>query len=115
MDKFEETVKKAKEATFAAYKKTGEVLSVQKEKIEIVTLNNKLNDLYAALGKALIKREDIDFTNEQEIINNINLLLEQINTAKENINKIKCKEECPNCNKYIEKGLNFCPHCGYKL
>ena len=46
MDKFEETVKKAKEATFAAYKKTGEVLSVQKEKIEIVTLNNKTVALF---------------------------------------------------------------------
>ena len=53
MDNFEEALNKAKEVATAAFKKTEEVINIQKQKIDIATLNNKLNNAYAELGRAI--------------------------------------------------------------
>jgi len=31
------------------------------------------------------------------------------------INKLKPKDECPECSKKIKEDFNLCPYCGYKL
>lgn len=114
MDNFEAALNKAKEVATAAYKKTEEVISVQKQKIEIATLNNKLNNAFSELGRAVYLKEGIDLSAEQEIVDNINSINAEIKALREEIRKTKCKDVCENCGKEIEKDTAFCSHCGAK-
>jgi len=114
MDNFEAALNKAKEVATVAYKKTEEVLTIQKQKIEIATLNNKLNNAYSELGKAVYLKEGLDLSSEQELIDNINSLNAEIKALKDEIRKARCKDVCENCGNEIEKDTAFCSHCGAK-
>ncbi len=113
MDSFEGALNKAKEMASAAYKKTEEAIIIQKQKLELVSLNTKLNDAFSSLGKALYNK-DIDLSGEEEIVNEIKALEEQIAALNSEIRKAKCKDNCVVCGKEIEKDAAFCSHCGAK-
>ena len=114
MDNFEEALNKAKEVATVAFKKTEEVINIQKQKIDIATLNNKLNNAYAELGRAIYLKEGWDLSSEQETVDKIDSLNAQIKAIKEEIRKTKCKDVCESCGKEIEKDAAFCSQCGAK-
>ena len=113
MDNFEEALNKAKEVATAAYKKTEEVLSVQKQRLEIATLNSKLKDAFATLGET-VYNQGIDLSFAQENIEDIEQLKAKISSLQAEIRKTKYKEICSACGKEIEKDTAFCSHCGAK-
>lgn len=114
MDSFEEALNKAKEVATAAYKKTEEVLSVQKQRLEIAALNSKLKDEFATLGEAVYNNGGIDLSFAQESLDNIEQLKANISALQNEIRKTRCKEVCVACGKEIEKDTAFCSHCGAK-
>lgn len=114
MDNFEKALNKAKEVASAAYKKTEEVFNIQKQKIEIATLNNKLNNVYSELGRAVYLKEGLDLSSEQELLDKIDTFNAEIKAIKEEIRKATCKDVCISCGELIEKEVAFCSHCGAK-
>jgi len=118
MDIFDETVQKAKTAFGIAVKKTGDFVSVSKQKFSVVNLENKLTKAYAELGKLQFKElKDVDIENPEvasavfeikQIISEIKILLDEID---ENEGKITC----PKCGGKSPSGSTFCNKCGEHL
>ncbi len=115
-DKIEETVKKAKEVAAAAYKKTGEVINVQKQKLEVAALNSKLKTQYEKLGRLLFKElsgtENGDVANVAAQIRSIEAEIEERSAE---IRNAKGKTICRSCNKEVPADAIFCAYCGSKL
>ena len=83
----------------------------------IVSQRNELNNLYAILGRTLLKgAEDEDNAKKEERINS---LIEKI-TLKEDIlfglveqyRIVSGKVICPDCGKFMNDKYSFCPWCG---
>lgn len=115
MDKFDEAVKKVKEVADIACKKTGEVITVQKQKFDILTLKNELNEVYASLGRAVYKQEGVDLQEHKDLTDKIEELTLKIKEKQDEISKINGKEFCSECGKEINQDVVFCPYCGKKI
>ena len=117
MELFNEALTKAKEAIEVAYKKTGEVVTTQKQKIDVATLENKCNKVYAALGKLYFDETkdstDLDIETKALVLD-IKNYLSKIESLKSEINAAKKLKNCPNCNATINETDIFCPICGSK-
>ena len=79
MDFLNDTLDMAKELFIVAKEKTGEVVAAGKQKIDIATLENKLNKLYARLGKNAY----VLFKDEENIPPQIADIMAQIDTNRE--------------------------------
>lgn len=86
MEFLDQTVQKAKEIFEIAYQKTGDAVNTGKQKLEIASLENKLNKEYRLLGKlyynAYKSGEEVDLDN---IIQNIDAIKKQIKLKKEEL------------------------------
>ena len=118
MDFLNDFISKAKETLDFACKKTGEVVSVQKQKIDVVALTNKRNKDFEALGKLYFELySDSESQNEEiaALISEINRKNEMINQINDEINATKSLIVCPKCNNVIKDDSSFCNKCGAKL
>lgn len=118
MDFFDTAVNKAKEVFDVACKKTGEVVTTSKQRIDIVTIENKLSKDFEALGKIyfdMIKDEKIDDFDIESLVLEIKERQEKITVLKEEINNAKNKRTCPVCKATIDKNSVYCNICGAKL
>lgn len=117
MDFLNDAVSKAKEALEIACKKTGEVVNTQKQKLDVVSLENKCNKLYASLGKIYFDeiKDNQDLPEDvMSLVNQIKELNSKIDELKTDINAAKKLKVCPNCNANIDESDIFCPNCGTK-
>lgn len=117
-DFIDTAAQKAMAAFDIAKKKTEEVVAVSKQKIDIATLQSKLDKLYNKLGKAYYASatSDVDSANEIEaLLGEIAQKLDEIKTAKEQAADILNKTACPKCNVYNDKKSAFCSGCGTQL
>ena len=74
MEFFENAVNKARDVLDAAYKKTEEVVSVQKQKYDIASMKSKLNKDFEAFGRACL-----DFvSNDGEVTSEAKFLASEI-------------------------------------
>ena len=118
MEFFENAITKAKEVFDVACKKTGEVVTVQKQKIDIATIESKRNKDFLTLGKLYYKNikdteiEDKEIAALVEAINEKNAQIKQIN---EDIKETKNMKICPNCESFVKDEDIFCSVCGEKL
>ena len=118
MEFFENAVSKAKEVFDVACKKTGEVVSVQKQKIDIATIENKRNKDFLALGKLYFKNiKDTEIEDEEiaSLVASIKEKNEQIKQINEEIKETKNMKICPNCETFVKDEDVFCSVCGEKL
>lgn len=118
MEFFENAFSKAKEVFDVACKKTGEVVTVQKQKIDIATIENKRNKDYLALGKLYfdkIKDTGIDDNEVAELVSAIKEKSEQIKQINEEIKETKNMKTCPNCESFVKDEDLFCSVCGEKI
>ena len=119
MDNFEEALNKAKEVATVAFKKTEEVINIQKQKIDIYSLEAKLSKSYEILGKlcydAIRNDEPFDAESVKPVTDDIAEKLQLIENTKEEILKAKNKKLCTKCGAQIEKNGVFCSKCGAKL
>lgn len=110
---------KARDIFETAYRKTENVVSNQKQKFDIHSLELKLNKNYEILGKAyfglLKKGETVDADSLQPIIGEINQLTLAIELAKEELMKSQNKARCKKCGQFIDDNALFCAKCGEKV
>lgn len=118
MEFFDTAVNKVKDVFGVAYKKTEEVVTTQKQKIDIASMENKLSKEYEKLGKLYydnIKNENIVEGELKDIVDVISAKITEIDAAKAELAKSKSKRLCPVCSEPIDISSNFCNHCGAKL
>ncbi len=115
---FEDALNKTKEVVDVAYKKTGEVVNVEKLKFNAASLKTKREKDYAELGKIyfeLVKdNTDLD-DNTRNLVDAIAEKNDEIIRLNQDIQSFKNKKLCPNCNTSIEANSTFCKNCGEKL
>ncbi len=118
MDFINETLDKAKDLFSAAKQKTEEVVSVGKQKLDIVSLENKESKLYARLGKNAFGylADNQDLPKElADIIAEIKENKELIEKQKQELGKMQHKRKCAKCGNIIGEDSAFCNKCGEKL
>lgn len=118
MDSFDQTVQKAKEAFSVACKKTSDVVAIQKQKLELSSLQNKLNKAYAVLGRLEfnnIKNTDCGDPAKAAAVSEIKSLLCEIKELKNDIDKAEGKITCPKCGSKAPAKSRFCNACGADL
>ena len=118
MDFLDNAVNKAKEAFDIACKKTGEVVTASKQKIDVVTIENRRSKDFEALGKIyfdMIKDEEIENFEIKNLVLEIKDKNEKIEALTEEINNAKNKRTCPVCKATIDKLSVYCNICGAKL
>ena len=118
MDFFDNALDKAKEVFNVACKKTTEVVSIEKQKFDIASLENKRAKDFEKLGRLYYKYfRNLDIDNEEisDVIIDIKEKNKKILELKNEINNIKNKRNCPACGASIDKNSVFCNSCGMKL
>lgn len=118
MEYFDEVVSKVKDVIDVASKKTNEVVTTQKQKFDISSLENKRAKDFAALGEIIynkIKDTEIEETNIKELVTAINEKNAKIDQLRTEINNTKNKRICPACGAAIEQTSNYCNACGTKI
>ncbi|MBR6572767.1 MAG: zinc ribbon domain-containing protein [Clostridia bacterium] len=116
---FDNIVDKAKVTFEDVYKKAETVVSVQKQKIDVYSLEAKLSKSYEILGKlcydAIRNDEPFDAESVKPVTDDIAEKIQLIENTKEEILKAKNKKLCTKCGAQIEKNGVFCSKCGAKL
>lgn len=118
MDFFDNALDKAKEAIDIACKKTNEVVSTQKQKFDIASLENKRTKDFEHLGEIyynLIKDSEIEDENTAALVKAVTEKNNKIFELKEEVNSAKYKRICPACGASISETAAFCSACGEKL
>jgi len=118
MDFFDNALEKAKEAFDIVSKKTGEVVTTQKQKFDIATLENKRAKDFEKLGEiyfSLIKNQEIEDSATKEIVESIIKKENEIYQLKDELNAARFQRICPACNANISKTAVYCSACGAKL
>lgn len=118
MDFLENAVNKAKEAIDVVSKKTGEVVTTQKQKFDVASIESKRNKDFMELGQIyfqMIKNSDIENAEVKALVDAIVEKSEKIKAIKEQINSAKNKRICPKCSANFDEFSIYCSVCGEKL
>ena len=118
MDFFDDAVSKDKEVFGVAKKKTEDVVTTQKQKFDIASMENKLEKDYSALGKLyfkIVENEEIEDENVKSIVEMIKEKNQKITEIKEEMSANKNKKICPKCLAEIDVGAVFCSACGERI
>jgi hypothetical protein len=118
MEFLDNAVNIAKEAFDIAYKKTEEVVTTQKQKLDVVSIENKRAKDFTALGEIyfnMIKDSEIDNIQVKELVDAIKEKNQKIADLKNEINTTKNKRICPECGANISDSSKYCNICGAKL
>ena len=115
MDFLENAVNKARDVFDAACKKTGEVVSVQKQKYDIASLKSKLNKDFEAFGRACLSF----VVNGEEVSSEARFLAteivrkqEELEAAQQELERAQGKKLCPNCGYPNTTESHYCAACG---
>ncbi len=119
MNSIDNALNKAKDVFDVACKKTGEAVTVQKQKFDISSLKNQCDKDFCKLGKIYfdaIKTND-KFDSQQifDLVNSIKEKQGKIEDLEKEILEAKNKRICPNCNASIEASSVYCNSCGTKV
>lgn len=118
MDVFDETMKKAKDIFDTACKKTGEVVNVQKLRLDLSSVENKLNKSYATLGRLqFLKIKDTESLDEETkvVVEDIKEKIAEIEELNAKITELTGKINCPGCGATLPSNALFCSRCGSKI
>ncbi len=118
MDFLDDAVTKAKEVIDVVSQKTGEVVGVGKQKLDIATLESKRKKDFELLGMLYfekVKDETVEDDSIGRLIVSITEKNEKIDRLKAEVNSAKNKRTCPHCGALIEKDSIYCSICGEKL
>lgn len=115
---FDNAINKTKEVLDVACKKTGEVVSVEKQKYNVSALKSKREKDFADLGKIYYElvKDQTDLTDEvRNLVDAISEKNDEIDRLNEDIQNSKNKRICPNCRANIDINSTFCNSCGAKV
>ena len=115
---FDNAFDRAKAALEAAYKKTGEIVTIEKLRFNLTTLKSKRSKNYALLGKIYfgkIENSDDLSEKEAELVAALKDLNSKIDETVNEINYLKAKRVCPACGAGIDDKSVYCNFCGAKV
>ncbi|MCL2014304.1 MAG: zinc ribbon domain-containing protein [Oscillospiraceae bacterium] len=115
---FEDILEKAKEITYTAGKKTGEIYEVSKLKWQVMQVNNEVKAIYEKLGSSVYGMVKADYENPDlvaSIVKEIDILLEKLNIINEKIAKLQKINLCNQCGSKNPVDYAYCFKCGTKL
>ena len=118
MSFIDDAINKTKEVFDVACKKTDEVVTTQKQKFSIASLESKREKDFADLGRIYFElaKNSTDLTDEaRNLVDAISEKNEEIARLNQDIQNTKNKRICPNCNAYIDVNSVYCNNCGAKL
>lgn len=118
MSFIDDAINKTKEVFDVACKKTDEVVTTQKQKFSIASLESKREKDFADLGRIYFElaKNSTDLTNEaRNLVDAISEKNEEIARLNQDIQNTKNKRICPNCNANIDVNSVYCNNCGAKL
>lgn len=107
--------KKVGEAAQAAAKKSGELVEITKLNVNIGSEEDKVQKLYAQIGKTIYEKYDASGTVDQDVQENceaIKVHEQNIKALKEKIMEVKNMKNCINCGTEMERAQVFCSKCG---
>ncbi len=118
MDFLDNAINKTKEVFDVACKKTSKIVTVEKQKIDVIALESKCDKDYCALGKIWFEQ----IKNSDNIPSEAKALVESIAEKKKKIDGLnteilnsKSKRFCPVCGAAVEKSSAFCGRCGSNI
>lgn len=115
---FDDALSKTKDFFNVAYKKTGEVVNIEKQKFDVASLKSKREKDFAALGEIYynIAKEHEEVSDEvRALLDAIGEKNDEIARLNKEIQAAKNKRICPNCSTNIDSDSTFCNACGMKL
>ena len=118
MSFIDDAINKTKEVFDVACKKTDEVVTTQKQKFSIASLESKREKDFADLGRIYFElaKNSTDLTDEaRNLVDAISEKNEEIARLNQDIQNTKNKRICPNCNAKIDVNSVYCNNCGAKL
>lgn len=118
MSFIDDAINKTKEVFDVACKKTDEVVTTQKQKFSIASLESKREKDFADLGRIYFElaKNSTDLTNEaRNLVDAISEKNAEIARLNQDIQNTKNKRICPNCNANIDVNSVYCNNCGAKL
>lgn len=118
MSFIDDAINKTKEVFDVACKKTDEVVTTQKQKFSIASLESKREKDFADLGRIYFElaKNSTDLTDEaRNLVDAISEKNEEIARLNQDIQNTKNKRICPNCNANIDVNSVYCNNCGAKL
>lgn len=118
MGVLEDAVLKIRETAEVAGKKTSEFVDTSKVKVNIASLEKKIESEYAELGKMVYKaaKEKADCTDYvNEKVTAIDVIKEQKQALVDKLNLSRNIKVCPKCGAENEQSDVYCSKCGEKL
>ena len=114
----DEAISKTKEVFDIACEKTSEVVTIEKQKFSIASLKSKREKDFADLGRIFYEniKDSSDLEdNIRNLVDAISEKNEEIVRLNQDIQNIKNKRVCPNCNANVDINSTYCNACGEKL
>lgn len=118
MSFLDDAINKTKEVFDVACKKTDEVVTTQKQKFSVASLESKREKDFADLGRIYFElvKDSTDLTDEaRNLVDAISEKNEEIARLNKDIQNTKNKRICPNCNANIDANSVYCNNCGTKV
>ncbi len=115
MEFFDDVINKTRDAIDVAYKKTNEVVSIQKQKLDIASMESKLSKTFTELGKVCFDfiSEEKEVTEEAKlIVKEIARKQAEIDEAKAQVSRAQGKKFCKKCGIANVSEAHFCFACG---
>lgn len=119
MDFFDKLGKKASQTYKTTAEKTSKLAKEAKLKMLISDNKSKISEIYEEIGKKVyekhIREENINIKEElEEECSKIDVLSDEIETARMDILNLRDKKQCEQCYYEIDIDYNYCPNCGAK-
>ena len=114
---FDEIKRSASGVADRAVKKTGEVTSLVRLKVNVRTAESKLSEVYEEIGRLFYnaERSGEDCTSDiAAYIMKADKLKADIAAYNKQIAKLRNVRICDTCGHEIDQSVNFCPICGAK-
>lgn len=117
MSILDETVVKAKEVLDIAGKKTNDIISVQKMKMNIASMKSQLSKLYEDLGRLCYDNGQSDTPSAVmlEIMTEIENKLAEIKSTENKLADLRGEKLCPACGTKNVNEAGYCSKCGTQL
>lgn len=118
MGAFEDFLTKAKDGFDIAAKKTGEVITVQKLKLSIASINSDIDKKYESIGRLYadsVKNNTDNTDTINSLLAEIEEKLEEIEKIEKEISEATNKKACAVCGAKNGTDAAFCSRCGAEL
>ncbi len=117
MDFVKKISKKVSDAAKTAARKSSDVVEITKLKVSISNEEDKIEKVYAQIGRKVFALYETGETVEEELKKHCEQIVtskDDIKAMKEQILRLKDVKVCPSCTAELEAEVAYCPKCGAK-